>query len=72
MNETNGQQVIGCNVSSCKHFKDSLCELSSIEVGANSNVNNGVAEDETLCASYEKREDGISRYSSAEYNTVYD
>lgn len=56
MSEKDGHQVIACNVSSCKHFHDNLCELAGIEVGAQHNATNGIAEDETLCSSYEKRE----------------
>jgi hypothetical protein len=47
---------ISCDVESCRHFKDSLCELSNIKVGAINNVTSGMAEDETLCSSYQKRE----------------
>jgi hypothetical protein len=72
MNEKDGHQVIGCHVSSCKFFNNNLCQLSGIEVGAYHNVSSGVAEDETLCASYEKRADDISNFRAAEYNNVYD
>ncbi|MDD3365014.1 MAG: DUF1540 domain-containing protein [Syntrophomonas sp.] len=57
MSEMNGNQAIGCNVSSCKHFNDSKCTLSNIQVGACTNASTGIAEDETLCMSYERRED---------------
>ena len=55
MSEITGIQAIGCNVKSCKHFNDSKCTLSNIHVGACSNVSTGIAEDETLCMSYEMR-----------------
>lgn len=51
-----GSQAIGCNVSSCKHFNNSKCTLSSIQVGASTNASSGIAEDETLCMSYERRD----------------
>jgi hypothetical protein len=54
MNMT-GNQFIACNVSSCQYFKNSHCELSSIEVGACNNSSSGLPEDETLCSSYVKR-----------------
>ncbi len=57
MSELDGNQAIGCNASSCKHHNDSKCTLSNIQVGACINVSSGIAEDETLCMSYEKRED---------------
>lgn len=60
MSEIIGIQAIGCNVKSCKHFNDSKCTLSSIQVGACSNISNGISEDETLCMSYEKRADNRS------------
>ncbi len=60
MSELTGIQAIGCNVKSCKHFNDSKCTLLSIQVGACSNVSSGKAEDETLCMSYEKRENSGS------------
>ena len=74
MSETNGSQTIACNVSSCQHFKNSLCELSSIEVGACNNVSSGMSEDETLCSSYVKREDDVSNIKSMgmAYTTEYD
>ncbi len=72
MSEKDGHQVIACNVSSCKHFHENLCQLSGIEVDAYQNVHNGAAEDETLCGSYERREDGIRHMRSANYNTMYD
>jgi hypothetical protein len=56
MSEINGIQAIGCNVSSCKHFNNSKCTLSSIQVGASTNASTGIAEDETLCMSYERRD----------------
>jgi hypothetical protein len=64
MSETDGHQAIGCDVSSCRHFKNSLCELSNIKVGACNNVTNGMAEDETLCSSYEKREDHVDNLAN--------
>ncbi|PKM77217.1 MAG: hypothetical protein CVU90_08695 [Firmicutes bacterium HGW-Firmicutes-15] len=57
MSEIDGIQAIGCNVSSCKHFNDSKCTLASIQVGACTNASNGIAEDETLCMSYDRRKD---------------
>ncbi len=56
MSEISGIQAIGCNVSSCKHFNDSKCTLSNIQVGASTNASTGIAEDETLCMSYERRD----------------
>lgn len=51
-----GQQTIHCDVSSCQHFDQSqFCKLSAIQVTPCTHVNNGVPEDETLCASYEMR-----------------
>ncbi|HZK43856.1 MAG TPA: DUF1540 domain-containing protein [Syntrophomonadaceae bacterium] len=51
-----GKQTIGCTVSSCKfNSKGQYCGLESIEVSPVQNVNSGIAQDESLCANYEKR-----------------
>jgi hypothetical protein len=57
-------EAIGCDVGSCRHCKENMCELPSIKVGACKNVTSGMAEDETLCASYEKREDHVGNNSN--------
>jgi len=56
MSELYGKQGIGCNVSSCSYFEDNQCTLESIQVGYNNDVSNGIAEDETLCLSYKRRD----------------
>jgi len=51
-----GKQTIHCDVSGCKFFDEAnYCNLSAIKVAPCAHVNNGVPEDETLCASYEAR-----------------
>jgi hypothetical protein len=57
MSELYGSQSIGCNVTSCSYFKDNACTLHNIQVGASTNASTGIAEDETLCMSYKRRED---------------
>ena len=56
MSELYGSQAIGCNVTSCSYFKNSQCSLSNIQVGACTNASSGIAEDETLCMSYKRRD----------------
>ncbi|NLJ71572.1 MAG: DUF1540 domain-containing protein [Syntrophomonadaceae bacterium] len=50
-----GKQTITCSVKSCR-FNDQkhYCQLAAIEVAPVQHVHNGVAEDESLCSSYEK------------------
>ncbi len=55
MSELYGSQAIGCNVGSCTYFKDNRCTLQNIQVGASTNMSTGIAEDETLCLSYKRR-----------------
>ena len=55
MSDITGYQVIGCNVSSCQHFKNNYCELYTIQVGYSTNVTSGIPEDETLCMNYKRR-----------------
>ncbi|MEA4923732.1 MAG: DUF1540 domain-containing protein [Syntrophomonadaceae bacterium] len=51
-----GQQTIHCDVSSCQHWDQAkFCKLSAIQVTPCQHTNNGVPEDETLCASYDAR-----------------
>ncbi len=52
-NSNNGQQSIGCEVNSCKFYDSNACSLHSIVVKPCSKCNNGKAEDETLCGSYQ-------------------
>jgi len=56
MSELYGRQGIGCNVSSCTYFEDNQCTLHSIQVGYNNNVSSGLAQEETLCLSYKRRD----------------
>ncbi|MDD3920216.1 MAG: DUF1540 domain-containing protein [Eubacteriales bacterium] len=51
-----GNQTIGCEVTSCA-FNDAgrECELEHINVMPRCGCNNGKAEDESACGSYEKR-----------------
>ncbi|MDD3364392.1 MAG: DUF1540 domain-containing protein [Syntrophomonas sp.] len=51
-----GSQAIGCNVSSCHYFENNECTLSNIQVGASNNASSGIAEEETLCMSYKRRD----------------
>ncbi|MGI6469601.1 MAG: DUF1540 domain-containing protein [Syntrophomonadaceae bacterium] len=47
-------QTIRCTVESCKYYgKGGYCRLESIEVAPQHNVYSGIAEEETLCSSYE-------------------
>ena len=50
-----GQQTIHCDVGSCKFQESDYCSLHAIKVTPCEHINNGVPEDETLCASYEIR-----------------
>ncbi len=50
-----GQQSIGCEVSSCKYYRDNACNLRGIVVKPCNNCSNGNPEDETLCGSYEAK-----------------
>lgn len=53
MNEKNGMQTIGCEVTSCKYHSNNACDLSGIMVKpCCDNVNTGNPADETLCGSY--------------------
>lgn len=50
-----GRQTIACSVTSCKYNDQKhYCQLESIEVAPVQHVHNGVAEDESLCSSYER------------------
>ncbi len=54
--EKQGQQTIKCSITSCKHCADgNYCNLQAIRVAPVSNVTSGNSEDESMCASYEKR-----------------
>lgn len=52
-----GKQTIKCSVGSC-HYNDNrdYCELESIKVAPCAHCNNGSPEDESMCASYRKRQ----------------
>jgi hypothetical protein len=55
--EIQGQQTINCSVPSCKHNVDgSYCSLKAIRVAPVSNVESG-QDDESMCSSYEPRDD---------------
>jgi hypothetical protein len=54
MSKMKGQQTIECSVSSCSYHDNKFCTLKSIKVAPCGHVNNGIPEDETLCASFEK------------------
>jgi hypothetical protein len=56
MSDLFGNQGIGCNVSSCTHFENNQCNLRSIRVGYTNNVTSGLAEEETQCLSYKRRD----------------
>ena len=49
-----GNQTIGCNVKSCKHNDNHCCCLEGIEVTP-CKCCSGKKEDESMCASYDKR-----------------
>lgn len=53
-----GRQSIYCDVSSCRYNDQhqQCCELGSIQVAPTQQVYSGKAADETLCASYAKRD----------------
>lgn len=51
-----GSQGIGCSVSSCSYFKGNQCTLENIQVGASTNASSSIAEEETLCLSYKRRD----------------
>ena len=52
MDNQNGKQTIGCEVTSCRHNRQGCgCELSRIEVKPACNCHSG-REDESLCGSY--------------------
>lgn len=55
MTDVKGSQTIGCSVSSCKFNSMDYCGLSNIKVTPCTHINNGVPEDETLCASYKRK-----------------
>ncbi|MGI5921460.1 MAG: DUF1540 domain-containing protein [Syntrophomonadaceae bacterium] len=54
MAELKGQQTIECSVETCSFHDNNYCTLKSIQVAPCGHINNGVPEDETLCASYER------------------
>lgn len=55
MNEKSGKQTIGCEVSSCKYYKDSACDLRGIVVKpCCDHVHSGNPAEETLCGSYSR------------------
>jgi hypothetical protein len=56
MSDLYGSQGIGCNVGSCSYFKNNQCTLQNIQIGASTNMSTGIAEDETLCLSYKRRD----------------
>ena len=50
-----GTQTIGCSVHSCRWNENSaMCSLDSIQVAPCQHVHSGSAEEESLCASYER------------------
>lgn len=50
-----GKQTINCTVSSCRYNeKSDFCSLKRIEVAPCNHVHSGIAEEESLCGSYEK------------------
>lgn len=50
-----GQQTINCTVNSCQHYQNNYCSLKSIQVAPCSNVQSGLSEEESMCASYAPR-----------------
>ncbi|HCF71245.1 MAG TPA: hypothetical protein DER33_06660 [Syntrophomonas sp.] len=56
MSHKKGKQTIGCEVSGCAFWENQYCGLDGIKVTPCQHVNNGVPEDETLCASYSKKQ----------------
>jgi hypothetical protein len=51
-----GNQVIGCSVTSCRYNKDgNRCELNRIEVEPALDVDTGEPADESLCGSYHRK-----------------
>lgn len=52
-----GKQTINCSIQSCKHYESGdYCNLSAIQVAPCSNMSTGIAEDESMCASYESKQ----------------
>lgn len=54
LNEKEGFQKIGCNVSNCAHncIEDCTCRLDNIQVCPCSLRGDGTPEDETACSSF--------------------
>lgn len=49
-----GGQTIRCGVESCKFYgAGGYCRLDSVEVAPQHNIYTGLADEETLCSSYE-------------------
>ncbi len=49
-----GEQTIRCGVESCKFYgSGGYCRLESIEVAPQHHICSGLANEETLCSSYE-------------------
>jgi len=51
-----GNQAIKCSVESCKYYHQNACTLKQIQVSACMNANSGNPEDESMCASYERKD----------------
>lgn len=51
-----GNQTINCEVTSCRYNDSgSMCDLERISVMPRCGCNNGCAEDESACGSYEQK-----------------
>ena len=54
--DNTGNQIISCNVESCKYNKKGeLCSLRAIQVAPCSDMHSGIAEEESLCNSYQPK-----------------
>lgn len=51
-----GNQKIYCQVHSCQHHSQQQCDLDSITVTPCKDCNNGNPEDESMCASYSRKQ----------------
>lgn len=52
-----GDQKINCTVCSCRYHNQgqNLCELQQIQVQACQNCSTGLAQDESMCGSYQAK-----------------
>lgn len=61
--EISGRQTINCSVASCKYnLEGNYCSLEEIQVAPVSSVDSG-QDDESMCSSYEKRDENEEMFS---------